>query len=532
MPVGVVNNCKKFIELVSRCPKEITPTTEAVQNITALASKICKYKTTTTNSQALKNLKNRITPLSTSSEAINKSIKDVSQKLDDFIGPALKPSVDPKPPAVDPQPPIIIEDDEEPLAPPPPAAPSTVRGIQNTGGNDCFLIALCQMLKVEGLRKYLADQLPDELWKTFVAENLNSQAVRAAIVRWTNFANLINASHDPSKPRLDPMRSQLDPTEVLTALLEAIDRTPPATPAPATPAPATPAPATPAPATPAPATPLSRWAKLCAFVANIFHKLHQWLYTLYCNITGTTSENSSPILFTPPSPPPNYSPNVPNNVIEKRTPHITFKENPLTIPTNHKTERFVDWDRTQPITPTEAYEAVNVTPHAERGEKLITLTVLQDKSFKEMFAESFASETIDNRQDPLEQNQHVIVKSAEISAFPEYMLLSLKRFSFTDGTAKKISTPVDIPLAWQLPEVTLEKSLQQQTSANTYSLSTFLVHLGSSPNSGHYVSYRKEKDGWYYFNDGATPKKLIDAEVEKAAKDAFLVFYQRNKTTA
>lgn len=53
----------------------------------------------------------------------------------------------------------------------------------------------------------------------------------------------------------------------------------------------------------------------------------------------------------------------------------------------------------------------------------------------------------------------------------------------------------------------------------------FIVHIGISYKSGHYIAYIKRGTSWYYADDSRINKVTME-EVEKAAKDGYLYFYK------
>ncbi len=50
-------------------------------------------------------------------------------------------------------------------------------------------------------------------------------------------------------------------------------------------------------------------------------------------------------------------------------------------------------------------------------------------------------------------------------------------------------------------EVSKEFCSLQQATKGTYSLEGAIIHLGSSIQSGHYVSYVRRDNQWLYLND-------------------------------
>ena len=57
-------------------------------------------------------------------------------------------------------------------------------------------------------------------------------------------------------------------------------------------------------------------------------------------------------------------------------------------------------------------------------------------------------------------------------------------------------------------------------------LKSFIVHLGDSPNSGHYIGYVKKGDKWYCCNDKVISKALTPSEINEAKKQAYIAFFE------
>lgn len=77
---------------------------------------------------------------------------------------------------------------------------------------------------------------------------------------------------------------------------------------------------------------------------------------------------------------------------------------------------------------------------------------------------------------------------------PQVLVITLKRFASDSsshsffGSARKISTPIDIPL-----DLSLENHLSSASASSSppcqYKLYSFLTHSGSTASSGHYIAY-------------------------------------------
>eukprot|EP00271_Cylindrocystis_brebissonii_P010888 TRINITY_DN27341_c0_g1_i1.p1 TRINITY_DN27341_c0_g1~~TRINITY_DN27341_c0_g1_i1.p1 ORF type:complete len:388 (+),score=100.49 TRINITY_DN27341_c0_g1_i1:607-1770(+) len=90
-------------------------------------------------------------------------------------------------------------------------------------------------------------------------------------------------------------------------------------------------------------------------------------------------------------------------------------------------------------------------------------------------------------------------KRMKVKEAPRVLALHLKRFKYIEqlGRYKKLSYRVVFPLELKLCNV-VEGSAGTDLS---YSLFAVVVHVGSGPNHGHYVSLVKSHNHWIYFDD-------------------------------
>lgn len=99
------------------------------------------------------------------------------------------------------------------------------------------------------------------------------------------------------------------------------------------------------------------------------------------------------------------------------------------------------------------------------------------------------------------------------------LTVHLKRFS---PLGKKIGHHVNYD-----DSLTLHPYMSEGHYGPSYSLYGVICHAGGGPNSGHYFSYIKSKDGrWWEMNDESV-SSIGGAPVNK--KNAYMLFYMRNK---
>ncbi|GFP98700.1 ubiquitin carboxyl-terminal hydrolase 3 [Phtheirospermum japonicum] len=87
-------------------------------------------------------------------------------------------------------------------------------------------------------------------------------------------------------------------------------------------------------------------------------------------------------------------------------------------------------------------------------------------------------------------------KRMKIKKPPRILVIHLKRFKFMEqlNRHKKLSYRVVFPLE-------LKISATSNDADSEYSLSAVVVHVGSGPNHGHYVSLVKSHNHWLFFDD-------------------------------
>ncbi|XP_016463998.1 ubiquitin carboxyl-terminal hydrolase 4-like isoform X1 [Nicotiana tabacum] len=87
-------------------------------------------------------------------------------------------------------------------------------------------------------------------------------------------------------------------------------------------------------------------------------------------------------------------------------------------------------------------------------------------------------------------------KRMKIKKPPHILVIHLKRFKYMEqlGRYKKLSYRVVFPL-----ELKLSNTIENTDSE--YSLFAVVVHVGSGPNHGHYVSLVKSHNHWLFFDD-------------------------------
>ncbi|KAF2293048.1 hypothetical protein GH714_035709 [Hevea brasiliensis] len=97
-------------------------------------------------------------------------------------------------------------------------------------------------------------------------------------------------------------------------------------------------------------------------------------------------------------------------------------------------------------------------------------------------------------------------KRMKIKKPPHILVIHLKRFKYIEqlGRYKKLSYRVVFPLELKLSNTMEDADIE-------YSLFAVVVHVGSGPNHGHYVSLVKSHNHWLFFDDENV--EIIDESV-------------------
>ncbi|KAI5246173.1 ubiquitin carboxyl-terminal hydrolase-like protein 22 [Aureobasidium subglaciale] len=137
-------------------------------------------------------------------------------------------------------------------------------------------------------------------------------------------------------------------------------------------------------------------------------------------------------------------------------------------------------------------------------------------------------------------SQQSATKRLALSRLPPVLPIHLKRFSHskTSSTSIKLDAKVHFPNVLDLqPYVSRARPKKGSSETNgtkngtdaekgtsprpLYELSSVIVHKGKM-DSGHYVSYAKEGDEWFLFDDS---KVVLVEEKEVLAAEAYMLFY-------
>lgn len=151
---------------------------------------------------------------------------------------------------------------------------------------------------------------------------------------------------------------------------------------------------------------------------------------------------------------------------------------------------------------------------------------------------SFSSTELLEKQDKFFCDACCSLQEAErrmrIKKLPRVLALHLKRFKYIDqlGKYKKLSYRVVFPLELRL----CNTSDDAEDPDRLYSLFAVVVHVGSGPNQGHYVSLIKSHGQWLMFDDDCVEPK-DESEIQsvygitqdnaQSTEAGYILFYEQ-----
>ncbi|XP_014249937.1 ubiquitin carboxyl-terminal hydrolase 46 isoform X1 [Cimex lectularius] len=128
-------------------------------------------------------------------------------------------------------------------------------------------------------------------------------------------------------------------------------------------------------------------------------------------------------------------------------------------------------------------------------------------------------------------------KCMRVKKLPMILALHLKRFKYMEQYNRhiKVSHRVVFPLELRL----FNTSDDAVNPDRMYNLVAVVVHCGSGPNRGHYISIVKSHDFWLLFDDDMVDKidqSAIDdfygltSDIQKSSETGYILFYQSRDT--
>uniref|UniRef100_A0AAF5CWM7 Ubiquitin carboxyl-terminal hydrolase n=2 Tax=Strongyloides stercoralis TaxID=6248 RepID=A0AAF5CWM7_STRER len=131
-------------------------------------------------------------------------------------------------------------------------------------------------------------------------------------------------------------------------------------------------------------------------------------------------------------------------------------------------------------------------------------------------------------------------KRMRIKKLPKLLALHLKRFKYVESLNRhtKLSYKVLFPMELRLFNISDDAS----NASRIYDLVSVVVHCGSTPNRGHYITLVKSQNFWLLFDDDIVDKidesnledffGLSDSNLQKNSESAYILFYQSREISS
>lgn len=121
------------------------------------------------------------------------------------------------------------------------------------------------------------------------------------------------------------------------------------------------------------------------------------------------------------------------------------------------------------------------------------------------------------------------VRPRESTELSKTLILSLKRYRYSERSRIKISTEIELDHTLYLTRYCDDTV----SGSKQYKLVGIICHTGDSANGGHYVSYVRQGDQWYLIDDATI--SLVDPAVltrEDLKQNAYILRYERIDSAA
>ena len=122
-------------------------------------------------------------------------------------------------------------------------------------------------------------------------------------------------------------------------------------------------------------------------------------------------------------------------------------------------------------------------------------------------------------------------KTLSVWRFPDYLIIYLKRFIFTNASASKLEKEVEFSATQTLDLTAYMSGPLQSDSSPQFNMYGCVCHFGSVL-GGHYTAFAKHLGShqWNYFDDSSIHENKIPGETLGDFSSAYILFYQRSGT--
>lgn len=134
----------------------------------------------------------------------------------------------------------------------------------------------------------------------------------------------------------------------------------------------------------------------------------------------------------------------------------------------------------------------------------------------------FSGEEVEKRCEKCSPDENVkMIKSSLISIPPLHLIVQVKRFQFTERGLIKKNQSIEIPELLDLTDF-----YDYPNRYAIYTLYAGIIHLGS-PHFGHYISFCKNGDFWFKYDD-ETVTKINSNELQSLKQNSYILFFKKN----
>lgn len=382
------------------------------------------------------------------------------------------------------------------------------RGIDNVTGTDCFLIASLQMLQCPVLKRHVIDKLPHELRKYFLDEAINSGNFNSA-----DFRKALILFAELGVNDTDATTKQYEATECLEKILDRVSK---------------------------PDYEKGYYQRALAPIAEERSSIEKGIsnYISYTILSNFMKLIFSPLigaelllryainyLFPDPLNPPKNYPKRDEALLKDQNPVLFTLEETFTYDLSEIDEAIKDAvrkDRDLAEGQNESKKATT-TPIARLSTELNNV---ESFSLQDVFNQQFGKvHTLGNTEtkNEIEGAIHSIAVTSctKFQKAPNSLIIHMNRtFTSPSGCHKFFGEAKG-----DLKKLTISpQQVAEATGPITLDLKSFIIHIGSSGNSGHYIACRKEGDSWYYFNDSRS-KQITEEAALRLGKYALIYYY-------
>ncbi|XP_031788352.1 uncharacterized protein LOC116417732 [Nasonia vitripennis] len=140
----------------------------------------------------------------------------------------------------------------------------------------------------------------------------------------------------------------------------------------------------------------------------------------------------------------------------------------------------------------------------------------------EMINTTYGTEQRDIKCETCQHDTHSMI--TKLKRPPKILTIQLKRYEIVHGLLTKKCSLVDIPMLMRLD--TLVINCEDYTHTPVYEPICIISHIGDSIDSGHYISFVKHNDQWFYYDD-INVRLVNPEEVFKCVQNnAYVIFFQ------